>query len=160
MRSQAQGHWISQALTHMLQSNYRASQILTTAGAHACTDVTGFGLIGHLHEMLNGSGLSVRLRLAKLPLLDGTMACLRAGIFSSLHPQNRKFESSVLNIHEYADETLAEVLFDPQTAGGLLAAVSAEQAEQVVGELQASGYAQACIIGSVRQEAADQVILA
>ncbi|WP_290701229.1 selenide, water dikinase SelD [Amphritea sp.] len=160
MRSQAQGSWISQALKHMLQSNYRASQILTTANTHACTDVTGFGLVGHLHEMLDGSGLSARLRLEKLPVLDGAMACLRAGIFSSLHPQNRKFESSVLNIHEYDNETITEVLFDPQTAGGLLAAVSADQAEQVVEELQAAGYAQACIIGSIRQEAVDQVILA
>ena len=152
MRSQAQGRWISQALQHMLQSNYQASKIFTAAGAHACTDITGFGLLGHLHEMLDGTGLGVRLWLEKLPALEGALACLRAGLLSSLHTQNRKFEQLLLNLDEFNADTAIELLFDPQTAGGLLAAVSAEQADEVIAELQAAGYTATCAIGSVRQE--------
>ncbi|WP_299201091.1 selenide, water dikinase SelD [uncultured Amphritea sp.] len=159
MRSQAQGRWISQALHHMLQSNYQASQIFTAAGAHACTDITGFGLLGHLHEMLDGTDLGARLWLEKLPAMDGALACLRAGLFSSLHTQNRKFEHSLLNLDEFNTDTAIELLFDPQTAGGLLAAVSSEKADDVVAELQAAGYTEACAIGSVRQEGNDSVTL-
>ncbi len=159
MRSQAQGRWISLALQHMLQSNYQASKIFTAAGAHACTDITGFGLLGHLHEMLDGTGLGARLWLEKLPVMDGALACLRAGLFSSLHPQNRKFEHSLINLDEFNTDTAIELLFDPQTAGGLLAAVSSDQADDVVAELQAAGYTEACAIGSVRQEGNDSVTL-
>lgn len=159
MRSQAQGRWISQALQQMLQSNYQASQILSAAGAHACTDVTGFGLLGHLSEMLEGSDLGVRLSLTNLPVMDGALTCLRAGLFSSLQPQNRKFEHLIANLDEFNNDPLIELLFDPQTAGGLLAAVSANQADQVVAELQAAGYSATCTIGSVRQEGQTQVVL-
>ena len=159
MRSQAQGRWISQALQHMLQSNYQASRILTEAGAHACTDITGFGLLGHLHEMLDGSGLGARLWLEKLPVMEGALPCLRAGLFSSLHPQNRKFEHTIDNLDEFSSDSVTELLFDPQTAGGLLAAVSSDQADAVIAELQAAGYTTACAIGSVRQEGNDAVSL-
>ncbi|MDX2423160.1 MAG: selenide, water dikinase SelD [Amphritea sp.] len=159
MRSQAKGRWISQALQHMLQSNYRASQILSAAGAHACTDITGFGLLGHLSEMLEGSNLSVRLWLDNLPVMDGALACLRAGLFSSLHPQNRKFEDLISNLDDFNTDTIIELLFDPQTAGGLLAAVSPDQADKLIDELQAAGYTEACAIGSVRQEGETQVVL-
>ncbi|MDO6564562.1 selenide, water dikinase SelD [Amphritea sp. 1_MG-2023] len=160
MRSQAKGTWISTALQHMLQSNYKASQILSTAGAHACTDVTGFGLLGHLSEMLDGSNLGVRLWPDNLPVMDGALSCLRAGLLSSLHAQNRKFAPLIINMDEYAANSKVELLFDPQTAGGLLAAVSATQIDQVLAELHAAGYSEACVIGCVGKEHHTQVVLA
>lgn len=160
MRSQAKGRWISQALQQMLHSNYQASQILSAAGAHACTDITGFGLLGHLSEMLEGSDMGARLWLENLPVMEGALACLRAGLLSSLHPQNRKFDHLIANLDEFNSNTLIELLFDPQTAGGLLAAVKADQADSIIEQLQAAGYSEACIIGSVKQEGQMQVVLA
>ena len=160
MRSQAQGRWISNALQHMLKSNFQASRILSDAGAHACTDVTGFGLLGHLHEMLESSDLGVRLRLEKLPLLDGAELCIKSGLFSSLHPQNRRFDYVIQNLPEFDAEPVTELLFDPQTAGGLLATVSSEQVDTVLSQLHDAGYREACVIGSViNTEQPDTVLL-
>lgn len=159
MRGQAKGRWISQALQQMLHSNYQASRILSAAGAHACTDITGFGLLGHLSEMLAESNLGARLWLENLPVMEGALACLRAGLLSSLHPQNRKFDPLLANLHECDSNTMIELLFDPQTAGGLLAAVKADQADTIIEQLRTAGYNEACIIGTIRQEGQVQLVL-
>ncbi|GGK78789.1 selenide, water dikinase SelD [Amphritea balenae] len=151
MRSQAHGRWISNALQQMLLSNYQASRILSDNNAHACTDITGFGLLGHLHEMLDGSGFNIRLRLENLPVLEGADLCLKAGLFSSLHPQNRKYDQYITNLDEFKDSHRTELLFDPQTAGGLLTAVPADKVEQLITALHSAGYQHARVIGSVQQ---------
>ncbi|MEJ0071655.1 MAG: selenide, water dikinase SelD [Pseudomonadota bacterium] len=87
MRHQAKGSWIDTALTAMRQSSRQAAACLVDHGAHACTDVTGFGLLGHLVEMTKPSGVDVVLELGALPLLDGALDCVRSGIFSSLQPE-------------------------------------------------------------------------
>lgn len=152
MRGQAQGRWINNALQHMLQSNYPASQIFTAEQARACTDVTGFGLLGHLTEMLEETRLGVDLTLDSLPALEGAELCLGAGLVSSLHPQNRKFSDSVANMDSFSAHPKLELLFDPQTAGGLLAAIPQADAAAVIGRLQEAGYGTASIIGNVTDQ--------
>lgn len=149
MRGQAQGRWIQTALAQMLLSNYPASRILVANRIRACTDVTGFGIAGHLLEMLNGTQLSATVQLDNLPLLEGADLCLRAGLFSSLQPQNRKVARQINNLDDYAGHRLVELLFDPQTAGGLLAAVAADQVETVLTQLREAGFEQSCVIGTV-----------
>ncbi len=131
----------------MLASNGPAAELALAHGATACTDITGFGLLGHLLEML-GEHAAANLQLANLPLLDGALELLRRGVRSSMHPTNAAVRSE-LQVDTAVDEGLLEILFDPQTSGGLLIAVPGEQALTLLDALRASSYSQAEIIGEV-----------
>jgi len=129
---------------------------LVQHGARACTDVTGFGLLGHLVEMLQTQRLGAQLDMACLPLLDGALAAMEAGIFSSLHSSNAQQGAAIAGWPRDAQASPVQVsdmrravLFDPQTAGGLLASVPWEQAQACLQALQAQGYSQSALIGRV-----------
>lgn len=149
MRQRAKGRWISAALAAMLQSNRFAASCFIAHQATACTDVTGFGLLGHLVEMTKASAVDVAIELAAVPLLDGAMETVAAGIFSSLQPQNIRLRRAIRDQEKIVDSPLYPLLFDPQTAGGLLASVPAEHAKECLNELQQLGYDRAVIIGTV-----------
>ena len=102
--------------------------------------MTGFGLLGHLIEMLTASGTAARLDPAAIPALDGATALLARGLTSSLHGGNAAALAALAPEDADADPALAALLIDPQTAGGLLAGVPAERAEDCVAELIALGY--------------------
>jgi selenide,water dikinase len=133
----------------MTDSNRAAAAILRRHGVHAATDVTGFGLLGHLVEMVRASGVDVTLRVAAVPLLEGARETLERGIFSSLQPQNVRLRRAIRNLDEAAGHPLYPMLFDPQTAGGLLASVPGEAADACLAALRAAGYGQAAIVGAV-----------
>jgi selenide,water dikinase len=133
----------------MLQSNRLGADSLYRHGATACTDVTGFGLLGHLVEMVKPSGVDVSLDLDRVPLLDGAIDTVRSGIFSSLQPQNLRLRRAVLDAETVASDERYPLIFDPQTAGGLLASVPADKADACLAELKRLGYARAAIIGAV-----------
>ncbi len=133
----------------MTQSNAAAAAILHRHGATAATDVTGFGLLGHLVEMVRASGVDASLDLAALPLLAGVPETLSMGIFSSLQPQNVRLRRAIRNLEDAGRAALYPVLFDPQTAGGLLASVPRAEASACLMELRAAGYARCAIIGAV-----------
>ena len=148
---QARGRWVEAALDSMAQSSQGAAQTLASHGARACTDVTGFGLLGHLLEMLHGARLGAQLDMAALPLLDGALACLQAGVRSSLHTANARSASALSNANTPSPQALLlrDILVDPQTAGGLLASVPAAQAQACVAALRAQGYTHSAVIGRV-----------
>ncbi len=143
----ARGQWVDEALETMMLSNQRASQILREHGVRGCTDLTGFGLAGHLLEMSRPSGVDVELDLSALPLLNGALESAAAGHVSSLHESNTQFSSALRG--SSAGHPLMPLLFDPQTAGGLLAGVPAGQVDACLGALRAAGYPQATVIGRV-----------
>ena len=148
-RGAARGRWIDAALQSMRLSNQVGAQILSAYGATACTDLTGFGLLGHLVEMTRPSGVDAELQLSALPLLDGAVDCVKAGIISSLQPANVRLRRALRNADEFVQDARYPLLFDPQTAGGLLASVPAAQADACVAALQTAGYAHAAIMGRV-----------
>lgn len=150
MRYRAKGPWIQSAVTSMLQSNQEAARCLHRYRASACTDVTGFGLLGHLVEMVKPTGVDVDLDLSAVPVLPGASETIALGITSSLQPQNARLRRAIRDLAKVRDRARYPLLFDPQTAGGLLAGVSADVAQDCVAELRQSGYAQAAIIGEVR----------
>lgn len=149
MRAKARARWVMAALNHMMKSNAAAARVLRQHGVHAMTDVTGFGLLGHLVEMVRASDVDVTLRLSAIPLLDGARETVGAGIFSSLQPQNVRLRRSVRDLDVVSKHPDYPMLFDPQTAGGLLAAVPAGVASACVDELIAAGYEDAAIVGEV-----------
>ena len=127
MRGQARGRWVADALASMRQPSSAAAEALVAAGAHACTDVTGFGLAGHLAEMIRASGaVQVDLHLDSLPALDGAIELFAQGFASSLQPENLRARHLIDGMDVHAHHPKLPLLFDPQTAGGLLAAVPAD----------------------------------
>ena len=120
-------------------------------GATCATDVTGFGLLGHLVEMVKASAAHVQLDLDAIPFLDGAKECVRAGVFSSLQGSNLRLRRAIDNGAEAAAASpLAYALaFDPQTAGGVLAAVPAESTEACLAALRAAGCTDAAVVGEV-----------
>ena len=118
-------------------------------GVTACTDVTGFGLLGHLVEMTRASGVDARLDMASVPVLEGALETSAAGLLSSLHPHNVRLRRAVADVERAATDPRYPLLYDPQTAGGLLAGVPADRATACVTDLRARGYEQAAIIGTV-----------
>ncbi|MCM2306724.1 MAG: selenide, water dikinase SelD [Sulfuritalea sp.] len=148
-RLKARGRWIDTALESMQVSNRAALPVLLAHGATACTDLTGFGLLGHLVEMTRPSGVDAELDLAALPLLDGAAECVAAGVLSSLQPANLRLRRALANQEEALAHPNYPLLFDPQTAGGLLASVPADKAEACLAALRAAGYPRATRIGRV-----------
>jgi selenide,water dikinase len=148
MRRLAKGRWIEAAISHMVQSNQQAGEIFVAHGATACTDVTGFGLLGHLLEMVQASGVSVALELTQLPILTGARETVAQGIVSSLQPQNLQAAKAIA-IARITSTMPTTLLFDPQTAGGLLAAVPRSPGENCIQQLHHQGYPAATAIGRV-----------
>ena len=155
MQLAADGRDIRAAIDSMLASNSAAARLALAHGASACTDITGFGLLGHLLEMLGGT-LGARIQLAGLPLLDGALGHLRAGLVSTMQAANRRSALAALRYSPDADEALLQVLFDPQTSGGLLIALPAARAPTLLDALHRQDYRRARIIGEVTALAAGQ----
>jgi selenide,water dikinase len=148
MRGLARAAWLQAAIASMRTSNAVGSQILREHGAVACTDVTGFGLAGHLMEMLRASHVGAALWPDRVPALPGALELAGAGVESTLAPANRRL------LHNAGADARTALLLDPQTSGGLLAGIAPAQAEGCVGVLLSAGI-DAAIIGTVeRGEAA------
>ena len=150
MQSKARGRWVSGAIEMMLRSNQQAAAILHNHHASSCTDVTGFGLIGHLLEMVKQSEINVSVKLASIPLLDGALETTSMGILSSLHPSNIQADSFIANREEAEQAPAYNLLFDPQTSGGLLATVPFNAYTTVLQELHEAGYPYASVVGEVK----------
>ncbi len=148
-RLKARGRWIDAALVSMCQSSRAAAQCLHEHGATACTDVTGFGLLGHLVEMTRPSGVDVELNLSALPILKGAEETCAAGILSSLQPANVRLRRALRNQQEAVGHPRYPLIFDPQTAGGLLASIPEARAAACLDALHALGYGHAAAIGRV-----------
>ena len=152
MQQKAKGRWIEGALHHMVQSNRAAAQCLFSHGASACTDVTGFGLLGHTVEMTKASGVDVEIDLDALPIMDGAEETVGLGILSSLQPANVRLRRAIRNLNGAREALRYPLIFDPQTSGGLLASLPADKVEPCLRALHDLGYAEAAVIGTVTAE--------
>ena len=161
-RHKSTGEVFAHAVESMARLNRDASVAAVAGGARAATDVTGFGLLGHLVEMARASDVDVRLVLDAIPVLDGARETAARGHFSSLQPQNARLRRAVRDLSAAQALPLFPLLFDPQTAGGLLAGVPADRAEACVAALRAAGYNRAAVIGLVlaRTETLEPIALA
>ena len=152
MQQKAKGRWIDGALKAMVQSNRKAALCLFSHGASACTDVTGFGLLGHTVEMTKASGVDVEIDLDLLPIFEGAEETVRLGILSSLQPANVRLRRAIRNMESAREHIRYPLIFDPQTSGGLLASMPPESAQYCLRALYALGYDKAAIIGRVTAE--------
>ena len=127
------------AVASMRTLNGAACDAMLRHDAHACTDVTGFGLMGHLSHMARESRVTAHLQAARVPLLPGTLDLRRQGIGPGGLDRNRSYFGTAIIIHAPVEEVLVDLLFDPQTSGGLLIALPGENAEALVRDLSARG---------------------
>lgn len=145
------------AVGNMATLNKTAAEIVTRHRANACTDVTGFGLLGHAFEMADGSGKSIRLFCGELPLLPTVKDLAEMGLIPAGAYTNREYLRDHVGADANVPRYIHDVLCDPQTSGGLLISVPAESASELLGDLR-SQLDCACIVGEV-VERRDKAIL-
>ena len=165
-KKEAEQPWVDAAITSMTTLNKKAAEVIashvgpglrggqaepsSTANGqrpwtndrfvvHAMTDVTGFGLIGHAREIALASRVSLRLHANRIPLLDGALECVRAGHIPGGLKANREFAECVVGYEDGITEEMKTILFDPQTAGGLLISVASEDANELTRALGEAG---------------------
>jgi selenide,water dikinase len=127
------------AVEVMTALNDRAAGVMFSLGVSACTDITGFGLLGHLYEILSASGVGGRIYLKKIPVLDQVRNLAEMGLIPGGAYRNLEYLEECLRWDEEIDETDRLILADPQTSGGLLMAVSGERADEAVSAMRAEG---------------------
>ena len=136
-------------LEAMASLNALAAQEALAAGAHAATDITGFGLAGHALEVARGSGVGLVLRHAALPVHEGAEEMARRGVTTLMTPANRAMAGADITFDDALSETARTLYFDPQTSGGLLISVPAANAEPLAACLRGRGVRAATVIGEV-----------
>ncbi len=137
----------AEAIAGMATLNKDAAELLIPLKPHACTDVTGFGLAGHLVEMARNSGVDAVVNVSSLPLYAGVAECLRDGVMPGAVERNQAYTAPW--IEATATHAALPAVFDPQTSGGLLVALPPAQAEQYIHAMHARGHHRTCIIGAL-----------
>ncbi len=144
----------------MTALNRDAAELMLAHGAHACTDVTGFGLIGHLKEMLGKNRMQIVIDSKKVPVLPGARDAASGGLIPAGMYRNRDFVGTLCETGPSVAPDLADVLFDPQTSGGLLIAVKAGSAKNLLEALHDAGITGASIIAAASASLAQRIIIA
>lgn len=146
---QASAHAVRAAEASMTTLNRAAAEVMVEVGARACTDVTGFGLLGHLYHIARESGVAVEISASAIPLLPEALDYAAAGVVPGAAERNREYAAEMVSTREGIAEAMADVLYGPETSGGLLFSVPADRADEALAKLAAAGCAEAAIIGSI-----------
>jgi selenide,water dikinase len=150
---------VREAVRSMVTLNKTASRIARTFRVHACSDVTGFGLLGHASEMAMGSGVTLMLDSGKLPILPGAVTLAGRGFLTGGCKRNRAYLEDKVVVDPAVKPELTEIAFDPQTSGGLLLALEPRAAARLVTRLRSSGVAAAAIVGRATRKTGAWVYL-
>lgn len=149
---------VTESVTRLMAAlNRGAAEAMETHPVHACTDITGFGLLGHLAEMVVGSGLGAEVASEKLPVIPQALEYAAMGMVPGGAYKNREFRQSIVTLSEQVDRFVRDVLFDPQTSGGLLICVDADHADALLTSLRRKGAADAAIIGKIVSDPPEQI---
>ena len=148
--------WVSKAameacLSILITLNRTAAEVMSGFDIHAATDVTGFGLAGHGFEMARASGVCLKISIKDLPIMDEALMVYKKGMTTGVNAYNRQMVEQHLRLETDLPPWHEEIVFDPQTNGGLLVAVPESQGESLVNALHAKGVTAARIIGSVHE---------
>jgi selenide,water dikinase len=143
----------------MATLNRAAAEIMKKYVVHACTDITGFGLLGHTAEMLEGSGCGIRLESKNIPILPEAVEYAGIGLMPAGAFKNKAFRIPMVEFASEVESLIQDILFDPQTSGGLLICVDPQQAEDLVSDLVEQGITDAGIIGQVVAEPREKIVV-
>ena len=140
---------LAETIASMSALNKPGRDAAVKVGVHACTDITGYGLVGHAGEMAEGSDVTITIEADQVPLLKRALEFARQGVLTRMQKTGRAFLGEKLHIDAGVEEALAGVLMDAQTSGGLLLSVAAQRCDALVAELLAAGALCAAVVGSV-----------
>ncbi len=155
----ASAELIEQVTQLMAALNRTAAQVMAAHDVHACTDITGFGLIGHLAEMVSGSNVGVAIDTHSLPILPEALDYAAMGLIPAGAYKNREFRAGMVRTASTVERSVEDLLYDPQTSGGLLIAVDEDEAEPLVTDLLGNGVTDAVIIGRVQTEPRHMIVV-
>ena len=157
-RAQADEETVRASIDTMLLAGREASRLMREAGAHAATDVTGFALVGHAWEVARASRVTVEIDSSSVPLIPGALRLAAQGLLTSGDKSNRAYVGEDIELGAGVPAALASLLFDPQTAGGLLISIAEARAHELVARLRET-YPAASIVGRVREAGARSIIV-
>ena len=143
----------------MATLNRAAAEVMKKYVVHACTDITGFGLLGHAAEMLDGSGCGLRLESRNIPILPEAVEYAAMGLMPAGAFKNKAFRIPMVEFASAVESLIRDILFDPQTSGGLLICVDPQQADDLVGDLVKQGVTDADIIGQVVEKPVEKIVV-
>ena len=143
----------------MAALNRKAGEVMARFEVHACTDVTGFGLLGHLAEMVSGSGNGVRVFSKQAPVLPEALEFASMGLIPAGAHNNREFREAMVVFDDAVDRLLRDVLFDPQTSGGLLIGIESQHAEALAEALTRRGTPAAAVIGEILDDPQEKIFV-
>ena len=157
-RGRADEETVRASIDTMLLAGREASRLMREAGAHAATDVTGFALLGHAWEVARASGVTVEIDSAAVPLIPGAFRLAAEGLLTSGDKSNRLYVGEDIELGDNVSKETASLLFDPQTAGGLLISVEEARAAELVARLRET-YPDASVIGRVRERGPRSIVV-
>ena len=150
---------VSKAVKCMVTLNGKASELMLTVDVHACTDVTGFGLLGHACEMIEGTDVGMVIYSSQVPFFPEVKELSEMGMIPGGLHRNREFRISMVEISPEIPLFMVDVLFDPQTSGGLLISVPGAEAEPLLDRMHKEGIEEAAIIGEVVAEPKGRIVV-
>ena len=143
----------------MATLNRDAAEIMEDFPVHACTDITGFGLLGHIAEMVQDSELGMRILADRTPIIPETIEYAGMGLVPAGAYKNREFREAMVDFASSVDRLTKDILFDPQTSGGLLICVEKESADELLEKLKEKGMDSAAILGDVATEPKERIVV-
>jgi selenide,water dikinase len=150
---------LEEAEASMTELNKAPAEVMAEFGITTATDITGFGLAGHLSEIAVQSGVEVETYAESLPLFEGVMDCIRAGLISGAVERNRDYASAFVRRTKSVNEEYETLLYDPQTSGGLVMAVRKSKLRQVLRRLEEKGVSRAAVIGRIMKKGKARIVL-
>jgi selenide,water dikinase len=150
---------IESVIRLMAKLNQNSAQVMNNYPVHACTDITGFGLLGHLAEMVESSGMGVRLWAERIPMIPQAFEYAAMGLIPAGAYKNQEFRSGMISFSKSVERIRQLILFDPQTSGGLLIAANKRYAEDMLYELKEKGATDSQIIGEVVSDPIEKIIV-
>lgn len=152
---------LTESVTRLMAAlNRIAAETMARFDVHACTDVTGFGLLGHLAEMVSGSGRSVRVFAERIPVIEDALTFAAMGLIPAGAYKNREFRAGMIEVGDGMARERQDMLFDPQTSGGLLICMPGAQAEDLVAALKDAGLGDAAKVGEIVDGPAEKIRVA
>jgi selenide,water dikinase len=143
----------------MATLNRDVAEVMKQYSVHACTDITGFGLLGHLAEMVDGSGLGVVLDSKKIPILSEAKDYAAMGMLPAGANKNKIFRESMVEFYSSVNPLIRDLLFDPQTSGGLLICIDRDDTDELVEELIQKGCDASAVIGEVVSAPQEKIVV-
>lgn len=148
---------ISKMTKVMAALNKTASELMQEAGVHACTDITGFGFLGHACQLAQNSKVGIKIHSGLVPIFPEAMEFAKEGLCPGGLDRNKEFYSRMVNFADSVPDYIRDVLFDPQTSGGLLISLVSKKAMELLSKLQQAGITEAAIIGDVVSRPAGKI---